>query len=237
MTRIAPLTLARPSARPPIYYPESDGEPMAESDLHRHVLIALLFALEEYYRTRAEVYIAGDLLIYYEEGNPNVSVAPDVFVVFGIPKGNREVYKLWEEGRAPAVVFEITSKSTRKRDLADKRMIYEELGVAEYFLFDPLDEYLSPKLQGFRRQGFFFAPLAPAHLPGEEWELTSRVLGLKMRTEGQNLRLLDLKTGAKLRTPAEEAAARQEAEARSQALEDENAYLKAELARLRGKLQ
>ena len=29
------------------------------------------------------MYVSGDLLVYYEEGNRNVAVAPDAFVVFG----------------------------------------------------------------------------------------------------------------------------------------------------------
>ena len=46
--------------------------------------------------------MSGDLLIYYEEGDPRVSIAPDVFVVFGVEDRQRPNYKLWEEGRAPA---------------------------------------------------------------------------------------------------------------------------------------
>jgi hypothetical protein len=155
-------------------------------------------------------------------------------VVFGIPQGNRRVYKLWEEGPAPAVVFELTSNSTRARDLGEKRRLYEEMGVQEYFLFDPEGDYLSPKLQGFRLEGYFYAPLKPLALPDKEWELTSEMLGLKLRSEGPLLHLFHAETEEKLRTPAEEAAARHIAEAHNLALEAELAQLKAELARLKG---
>ncbi|MBI4768960.1 MAG: Uma2 family endonuclease [Chloroflexi bacterium] len=238
-----------------IEYPESDGQPMAETDIHRELMIAVLFALWQRYRNDPQVYVAGNLLLYYEEGNPAASVAPDAFVVFGVPKGNRRVYKLWEEGRAPAVVFEFTSRSTQSDDLSRKRLLYQELGVLEYFLFDPLSEYLRPPLQGFVREGEFFVPQFPERLPDREWKLDSRALGLELHTEGAWLRLFDPRTGEYLHSPAEEADARRVAEARARyeadarqlaeararqeadarrAAEAELARLQTELARLRG---
>ncbi len=50
-------------------------------------------------RIAPEVYVGGNLPIYYEEGDPAKSVAPDVFVVFGIAKRQRRIYKLWEAGK------------------------------------------------------------------------------------------------------------------------------------------
>ena len=67
--------------RQEIYYPESDGQPMAESDLHRKEMIYLLDALEVHFRAVPDIYIAGNLLLYYAEGFPKKCVAPDVFVV------------------------------------------------------------------------------------------------------------------------------------------------------------
>ena len=96
-----------------IYYPESDGQPMAESDLHRKEMTYLLDALEVCFHAVSDVYVAGNLLLYYTEGFPKKCVAPDVFVVKGVPKRNRGSYKLWEEGAAPVFVVEVTSESTR----------------------------------------------------------------------------------------------------------------------------
>lgn len=115
--------------RPLVYYPESNGEPMAETDVHRDQLIDLLIALKDYFRHDQQVYVAANLLIYYEEGDAQASVAPDVFVLFGASKEPRRIYKLWEEGKAPDVVFEITSASTRVQDLGPKKGLYEVLGV------------------------------------------------------------------------------------------------------------
>ena len=122
-----------------IFYPESDGQPMAETDVHRDLMIDLIAMLREYFHDDPQVYISGNLFLYYQEGNPRRVVAPDVFVVKGIPGGRRRIYKLWEEGRPPDVVFEVTSPSTRGEDLRTKHALYARLGVAEYFLFDPLD--------------------------------------------------------------------------------------------------
>ena len=71
--------------RPLIYYPESDGEPMAETDTHRKQMVYLIEALDDYFRDDPQVYVAGNLLLYYEEGDPRQVVAPDVFVVKGVP--------------------------------------------------------------------------------------------------------------------------------------------------------
>ncbi len=93
----------------PIYYPETDGKPMGETDVHIDVLIYLREALRDHFRDAPQVYVAGSMLLYYEEGNPIACVAPDVFVVQGVGKHERRTYRLWEEGQPPAVVFEITS--------------------------------------------------------------------------------------------------------------------------------
>lgn len=84
--------------QPDIEYPESDGRPIAESSLHRKVICDMIAGLEHYYRDQPDVYVSGTLLLYYVEGDPSSMVCPDVFVVFGVPKGNRNTYKLWEEG-------------------------------------------------------------------------------------------------------------------------------------------
>ncbi len=224
----------------PVYYSESDGEPMAETDIHANVLIYLREALKDYYRDDPQVYVAGNLFLYYEEGQPHSRVAPDVFVVFGVPKEERRVYKVWEESKGPDIVIEISSRSTRREDLWEKRGLYEFLGVGEYILFDPLHEYLTPPLQSYGLVEGWYRPMEPEQDEQGEWRFTSRQLELELRTEGNSLRLYDPKTGEKLLTPleAQEKARRatahwrQEAERRRQA-EAEAERLRAELARLR----
>lgn len=214
-----------------IEYPESDGEPMAETDVHRDLMTdALLHPLKERYRDAPNVYVSGNLFLYYEEGDPTAVVAPDVFVVFGVPDHQRRIYKLWEEGQAPDIVFELTSKHTYREDLSDKRLIYESLGVREYFLFDPLKDYLRPPLQGFRLDESYYVSIMPQPWDEGEWQIHSQVLGLTLRTDGSLLRLYDPEQERYLLTRAEETEVRRQAEARAEAAE-------AELARLRARLE
>ena len=233
-----------PTIPKPIYYPETDRKPMGETDVHIDALIYLREALRDHFREAPQVYVTGNMFLYYEEGNTTACVAPDVFVVQGVGKHERRTYSLSEEGQPPAVVFEITSQGTRLEDLGTKRAVYAMLGVREYFVYDPLGEYLRPPLQGYRLHKGEYQRLLPA---GEEG-LTSQVLGLELRVEAGHLRVVDPATGERLLTPAElhaarraeatarraEATARQAAEVRAAAAEAELERLRAELARLRG---
>jgi Uma2 family endonuclease len=194
-----------------VEYPYSDGQPMAESDVHRDEMVDLIEALKRRYRDAADVYVAGNLFLYYRQGDPRSVVAPDVFIVRGVPKRRRLVYKLWEEGSVPALVIEVTSKSTRAEDLDEKKRLYESLGVEEYFLHDPLGDYLRPGLQGHRLLLGRYQPI-PRNPDGS---LDSLTTGLTLRVEGENLRLTDTDTGERLLWVAEESAAREAAEERA----------------------
>ena len=111
----------------------------------------------------------------------------------------------------PAVVFELTSRSTRREDLRTKYDLYERLGVTEYFLFDPLGEYLRPPCQGYRLEQGRYRPLAA----GEDGALWSVALGLALHGRGEQLRLYDPAGQRWLPTPQEETAARRVAEERA----------------------
>ena len=178
-------------ASPIIEYPESDGKPVGETDVHRREILHTIETLERHFRDAPDIYVSGNLMFYYEEGNPSAVVSPDVFVVKGVRKGLRRTYKLWEEGVAPCVVIEMTSRSTRLEDKGNKRALYALLGVREYFLFDPLGEYLKPPLQGFTLVDGEYAPL-PFESDGG---IISRELGLKLYRDETVLRLFDLASG------------------------------------------
>jgi Uma2 family endonuclease len=175
------------------------------------------------------VYVAGNLFVYYEEGNPTACVAPDVFVVKSVTRHERRMYRLWEEHHPPAVVFEITSCRTRLDDLGTKRALYAMLGVPEYFVYDPLGEYLAPALQGYQLQDGEYQRLPHA----DGGRLVSQELGLELRLDAGRLRLVQPTTGEYLLTPAEAQEARRAAELRATQAEAELVQLRAELARLR----
>lgn len=179
------------SSKSEIYYPESDGKPMGETDWHIAAIIYLRQALRSFFRHRPDVYTAADMLFYYEEGEPTIFKVPDVFVVKGVPKHNRRIYKLWEERVTPHVIFEITSRGTRLEDMGEKKGLYEYLGIQEYFLFDPLGDYLKPRLQGFRLTRGQYSPIPLA----QDGTLTSAELNIRLRPDGELLRVVDLETG------------------------------------------
>src|SRR3989304_2672038 len=122
-----------------IEYPASDGKPMGETGIHVRAMTDLYTMLRAFFRHRPDVYVGANMFLYYEEGNPKKVVAPDVFVVFGAANAHveRRSWFVWKEGKAPDVIFELTSKSTKEEDTDLKRTLYEQLGVSEYFLFAP----------------------------------------------------------------------------------------------------
>jgi len=214
-------------ASPIIEYPESDGKPVGETDVHRREILHTIETLERHFRDAPDIYVSGNLMFYYEEGNPSAVVSPDVFVVKGVRKGLRRTYKLWDEGVAPCVVIEMTSRSTRLEDKGNKRALYALLGVREYFLFDPLGEYLKPPLQGFTLVDGEYAPL-PFESDGG---IISRELGLKLYRDETVLRLFDLASGREVVRTEDLSDVLQQTLARAQQAE-EQARLTAEQARL-----
>jgi Uma2 family endonuclease len=184
-----------------IDYPTSDGKPMAETDLHRNDATDLIQTLDDFFEAEPMIYVSGNLLVFYEEGNRRKHVAPDVFVVRGVEKKKnvRGNYLIWKEKRPPDLVMEITSKSTRNEDKKSKWALYRDiLKVFEYFLFDPTEDYLKPPLQGFRLVAGDYVPIEPA-----AGRLPSLVLGLHLERDGEELRLFDPATGVRLMTRSE----------------------------------
>ncbi len=137
---------------PEIFYPSSDGEPLAESYDHLYVIMTTLAMLIAHLKGQQATVLA-DQFLYYAQGFPRLRVAPDVMVIFNVLPGGRDNYKIWEEGQVPSVIFEMTSPSTRSRDDVEKKTLYESLGVNEYWQFDPRGEWIPEKLRGYRLQG------------------------------------------------------------------------------------
>ncbi len=246
--KTSPLSPQSPSSTQTgdIYYPDSDGEPMGETGFHVWQIIAIAAILRERFRDRTDIYVGANMFCYYRQGDPSAVFAPDVFVVFETTNQERRSWKLWEEeGRVPAIIFEFTSEQTRDKDLYFKKALYEDLGVQEYILFDPLAQYLKPPLQGYRLAGERYISIQEQE---DDGALESLVLDVSLKAEEGDLALYDRATHEKLLPPHQayqqlrnEIEARQAVEARiteevsaRQAAEAEIARLKAELARLQG---
>ncbi len=214
-----------------IYYPETDGRPLAETDLHRINIIDTYYKLKSHYEEYDDIYVSGNLLIYDIPGNTRRFISPDVMVVFGIEKKMRRTYKTWEEGKAPDFVMEFSSKSTYKQDLGRKKTRYAYIGVREYFLYDPERSYLDESLIGFRlNDNGIYNTIE--YLPNGG--LYSEVLGMEFRIQEDGIGLFDTTAGEWLLTPEEKTAAiaQKEARARRQA-EAEAARLRTELEKLK----
>ncbi len=234
--------LNEPGTQPDLtYYPETDGKPMAESDLHRDLMFYVIHLLQRFF-AKHKVYVTGNLLVYYEKGNNRKAVSPDCFIVRNVEPKLRTSYKIWEEGQGPEVVFEVSSKSTHREDLTKKMRLYAKLGVREYFIYDPTSDYLDPPLIAYvltdNHEGDDrgYVPMVPLNeevtlgdlsfIPGENEapEYQSELLGLRITLDEDNrLVFFDATTGEQLLSDEEARirAERQAQEAERQAQEAE----------------
>ncbi len=187
-------------AAPTIVYPESDGKPMAETDTHRDLMVDFIQILRNYYQNEKDVYVSGNLLIYYERGNPRKSISPDVFVAFDVEKKQRNTYLTWAEAQTPDFVLEVASPSIFPKDIGEKKDLYASvLAVKEYYIYDPMGQIV-PSFVGYRL------------IDGEYQEITlindrlpSETLGLELGEHDGNLRLYNPTTSQWLQTPQERA--------------------------------
>ena len=206
--------IIKPPVADDLDYPTTDGKPMAETDIHIVLMMALIQTLRALFADQPRVYVSGNILVFYERGNKRKHVSPDVFMVRGVPNHLRDNYLVWRERKAPQVVIELTSRTTRREDVGTKFALYRDVLKAKvYFLFDPGAEYLSPPLQGFRLRAGSYVPIRPV-----AGRLPSRVLGLHLERDGNQLRLWNRATRQRLLTPEE---ARDQAEAEVERLRRE----------------
>jgi Uma2 family endonuclease len=231
-----------PSTVPDDRYPDSDGRFMGDTDFHNHAMRDIFESLEDHYADRP-VYVASNLIMYYDKDDPSKRKDPDVLVAKNVGKHKRRSFRVWEEKTFPSVLFEIASKKTWRNDIGEKRALYAQLAIKEYIIFDPEDRYLDPPLQGFRTVKGKSIPIEPQ----ADGSIFSKELGLWLLPEGSSLRFLDGKTRAPLLTRLERAdQERQRAEQlrlraaeetkRARAEQARNALLTAEVEKLRAEL-
>jgi Uma2 family endonuclease len=189
-----------------IFYASEDGEPLAETSIHADAIISTVAILRNYlgssFAGRSPVVLA-DQFLYFVEGLTQFRVAPDVMVIFDIPQVPYDNYKIWETGKVPSVIFEITSQSTQTRDREYKKYLYQDTGIQEYWLFDPKGEWIPEKLQGYTLE-------SPDHNRPDR-EVTyqaitdgcSQILGLRLQVEALALGFYRLDSGEKLLAPPE----------------------------------
>ena len=220
-------------------YPFSDARPMPEGDYHGDVLDYARGALRARYVGR-DVYVSTDKFLFLEEGNRRAAVAPDILVAFGPPSGPRQSYKQWEEGKEPDFVLEVLSADNWRNDVERKPALYADLGVREYWTFDPRRVRTDggPPLEGWR---LYSSHEREAIAPLPSGAYRSDVLGLELIKSGRWLRFRDPETGEILPDYQEseemrrhETTLRAAAESRADAAESRANAAEARLIRERG---
>lgn len=184
-----------------IFYPIEDGKPLAESPEHFQVILNTFTVLAQYLQGQKAVVMSNQFL-FYIQNNPRARVAPDVMVIFDVEHSDRQNYKIWSEGETPKVVFEMTSPSTRSEDTGFKYGIYKQMGVEEYWLFDPKGEWIPEKLRGYRLQDIVIAGTEETfYQPIQDG--ISQALQLRLQVEDKLIGFYRLSNGEKLPIPNE----------------------------------
>ncbi len=198
------LPAAPPRPAPVVDYPDLDVEPMTPA--HWKAMLEGGQLLLGRYANREDVCVGGEMTMYYQENDNRKHVSPDLFVAFG-PSRDRErrVWKVWEEGKLADFVLEVASKGTHRRDLTEKHALYESLGVAEYWQYDPTGDYLPPRLLGHRlNHAGAYEPVPMERRPDGTRRGESKVLSLHLCLDDEGcLRLYDPATGKFLATNEE----------------------------------
>ena len=197
--------------------PSSDDTPLPDGRIQEGPLVNSRASLRHHFRGQSDrIAVEGDMFVHYigkdEDGEPEVaSVAPDIFVVFGVPdRPDRNSYVLFNEPDADIrFVLEIASKSTRARDHGQKRCLYASLGIPEYFLYDPPTARRPTRVMGLTLSGTRYQELPQEILPNGRRGVRSNVLQLAVYVHDDRLCWYDPVSGREL-------------------LDNETAHLKAE---------
>ena len=221
-----------------------DARPM--NNRHAVRMLAYGTVLKERYRGRGMVGV--DLSLHYVEGSPGKTLSPDLFVALAAEHDEqRSSYKLWQEP-VPDFVLEDLSPSTWRRDVVDKRVLYQRFGVREYFMFeetgsrlrDDSGSRLGVRLVGYRLRRGEYEPIRG----NDDGRLPSEVLGLELCVKDDLVRFYDPAAGEYLRTYSEaeaqvteESARRAEAEQRADVEAQRAAAALARVAELEAELQ
>lgn len=204
-------------------HPSEDGKPMAWSSRQARAIIDVEYVMRFRYAPRDDVYVSFDQLVYYSEGPWPKSVVPNVFVSFGVPSYPREVYRVEEEGKPPDWVLEVASPKTFRYNVGGKKDLYEEIGVGEYWVYDPHGDLHDPRLRGWVLRPGGYEELADLERLGVPVALRSEALSLELHFDGADLRLWDPAKSRNLRTIDEAERRGDIAEAKREALAREPA--------------
>ena len=223
------------------HYPDSDGEPLPDGFEQDMPYLEIRWAVQNYFHARSDVVTSGNTFIYYERGNPRRSISPDCYVAFGVSReavARHNSYWVWDVGKPPDFALEIGSSSTGRRDTGYKRTLYAQIGIGEYWRYDPTPDskHYGEKLVGERLvNGEYQRFPLETTADGRPWG-HSPTLGLDLCWAEEVLHFYDPAAGQYLPTSQEQVDALRAAENARQVAENarqvaENARQVAENAR------
>ena len=219
-------------------------EPPEDAMQQAGTILYVMSILMARYKNDRMVLVSEQTNVIYDSAVPGSVIVPDGYIVFGVDTDTietyRRSYRLDEWGVPPAFVLEVASESTARRDLTEKRALYAQIGVTEYWRLDKHGYYGEP-LVGERLVNGEYARYELHTEPnGDTWS-RSEVLGVDfyhrvedgvsifpLRDSAAGEWLGDL--GEEVAAHAQTESARQAAEARAQSAEQ--AQLKEREARL-----
>ena len=195
--------------------PSDDDEPTPKTTRQAVAIMGCFDCLQRRWAGQRDVFVGSDQFIhrvpdYDPKTNPDrPPIAPDVYVAFGVADRHRGSYVPWEEGKVPDFVLEVAAPWSREQDAEKKPPIYAEMGVPEFFLYDP-EGRLDPPLSGFELCDGKYKPLPEEELQEGVVGVRSKVLELCLclvppgpETMDIALRLYDPATGGLLPTSRE----------------------------------
>ena len=203
-----------PTPNDGVYYPESDGKPVAESEFQYIPATYAASALTAFYAESPDIHVTGNMFIYYKAGDAAMSVAPDIYVTPNLDKRPRISYFMWLEKQVPMFIMEVTSNSIWREATGRKRVLYESWGVPEYWMYDPTKETrLNPLLQGFQPVNGIYEPVEIAVDPDTGLcHGFSPVLNLELHGRQDWFKFFNPSTGEYIANISESLAARLAAE-------------------------
>ncbi|HET6385396.1 MAG TPA: Uma2 family endonuclease [Armatimonadota bacterium] len=206
------------------FYPVHEEDSVPEKPRHLRQWHYILGAAQS---ERLDLWVTGDMCLYWERGNTRKYLAPDIAVIACRPPVEPEnVYLAWSD---PSLIFvgEIGSRSTLKRDTGPKVSLYEQkLRVPEYLYADP------PK-KDFR----FWRMVNGKYVqiePDERGRIWSEQLGLWFGFDETGFLRIYTADGRMLLTHVEERQRADEESRRRRDLERRLAEVTAELDKLKG---
>ena len=197
-----------------------------EQTLELEEIVNLLRARFTDFNRRPDVYIGRETKVCYNPRNLNFRVEPDAYVAFGVDARAippRRLYLPWEVGKPPDWVLEIASESTGRNDVDLKPSIYAQVGVLEFWRFDPSGgNYHGEPLSGWRLANGVYQQIPSTTEPDGILKAYSEVLQLSLAWDEGWPRFYDPAAGTYLDNW------RQEREAHEAALRVERDALQAE---------